>query len=153
MTDQNHTSVSIRVDTHVWNSLSDANRSEICREALRSHAQARVDSAQLFEYIDGYEEAKEDLREAEDRVEFTRFKLFKELNSSIYSDVLDRGELYEGMTVFEQSIIYAARYAESCSFESTDEVVTSVMREMHSDGYNIDEGVVEWIVDEVKSDI
>lgn len=153
MSEENMKTVNIRVPADVWNGIDD-NKSEICRQALRARVsrKARGDVQKLS---DEYERARDQLREKEAEMEVKKQMLFQELKEWNYEQYVIPEDHPEDLGEFEETVLYASRYAETYLDSDYDKEITvhEVRQDLMKEGRDLPKGVAEWVVDRVSEKI
>lgn len=153
--DNTNKTVNIRVSANTWDDLSDENRSEICREALRSASQMKRDAGQALKYAGEYETAMAARDEAQATVQVKRMMMTNELEGQGYEELALEGDLPDQFSTFEEMITYAGKYARSYleGGRDRDWTVNAIMQDMRDEGKMLPVGIAEWIADLVIDDI
>jgi|APHM01.1.fsa_nt_gi hypothetical protein len=149
------TTVNIRVSANTWEDLSDENRSEICREALRSASQLKRDAGQALKYASEYEAAIAERDEAQARVQVKKMMLTNELEGEGYEQLVLDGALPDQFSTFEEMVTYSGKYARSYleAGRDLDWTANAIMQDMRDEGKILPIGIAEWIADLVYEDM
>jgi|GEM_PF-6593543 len=147
--------VNIRVSASTWDNLSDENRSEICREALRTASQMKIDAGKAMRYANEYEASLEELDKAQANVDVKKQMLVNELESYNYDELILADDLPDPFSVFEETLFYSAKYTRTYLKSGRDHqwVINAIIQEMRDEGKMLPIGIAEWIVETVDDDI
>lgn len=148
--------VTIRVESDVWEDLSDKNRSELCRDALRSNAQLGKEAGMIKKYAESYGKAYDEMKRLEADLEVKKTMLVTELTKHGYSAYIDPNDTdLNNMSKMEQTIMFASDYARTYVNDGcSDEIVVSkIMSDMKDEGRPLPRGIAQWIVDKVQEEM
>ncbi|QLG29995.1 hypothetical protein HUG10_20530 (plasmid) [Halorarum halophilum] len=149
MNDENNTkTVNIRVNATDWENLSDENRSEICREALRSASQMKRDAGKALRYAGEYEKSLAKLDKAQAEVKVNKTMMENELEAYGYHELVTADELPDQFSLFEEMLVYSGKYANSYmeAGRGYEWIVNAIMQDMRDEGKVLPVGIAEWIV-------
>lgn len=150
--DTSKTSVNIRVESDVWDSV-DGNRSEICRQALRAAAEAERGQREIQKYAREYDELLEQQKRLEKETRVTRQLAFDELDEWNYDQFVLPDGMPDDPSMFEETVVYASQYAESYLDAGRDDVARLIRRDMNQEGRELQRVVAEWIVEQVEEQL
>jgi hypothetical protein len=148
--------VTIRVEADVWEELSNKNRSELCRDALRSNAEFGKEAGMIKRYAESHEKAHDELKRVEADLKVKKSMLVTELNKHGYDAYIDPDDIdFNNMSKMEQTIMFSSDYARTYIDDGcSDEIVISkIMSDMKNEARPLPRGIAEWIVDTIQEEM